>query len=569
MKTIIKVAFLFLCLVLISCVSIILDKKEKESQYLNAVRLFADNVLEKGHDRWSGKNTPLLADGINIYTDEPLEYIYDGRKGGRGKGGPPDKWIMHNLANQQNLFRTFVALSNLIGDPKYKEAAEKSIRFHFDSLLDESGLFHWGSQEIVDLRTLKPVGHAERQNPHSHELKDVYPYYDLMWEVDSAKTARFIRGFWNAHVIDWSRLDFKESGEYGKKKGQLWRSEYHQPEPFYEGDGLTFLDTGSDLIYAASVLSALSGNDSALVWAKRMAEQYVRARYPKTDLGAFQFSKPKRLKQPPDDGPLTGIFTYSDYGDRAENQFGRDFPGVAIEGWELFNGSGIYTVPALMQLDLAERLGDKGKEFADWTLSGLYAYAKYGYNSAHNTFRPMWADGTDLTGYVFKRTGYYGPEGRVLKPSNADELYLFTYERALRFSRNTICWKYFLGGDGDPGIIRSLWKGLGLGDPGTRNPRDINWDTDNSSPYVIFALLEHHKVWRDKESLILAIKVADNLLARSFHNGFFLMDEKSTIAEFDAIEPLALLALIAALRGEPEKVPAFSGGRNHLDLKTE
>ena len=112
--------------------------------------------------------------------------------------------------------------------------------------------------------------------------------------------------------------------------------------------------------------------------------------------------------------------TFSDYGDRAEIQFGKDFPGVALEGWELFNGSGIYTVPALMQLELAERLGDKGKEFIEWTLSGLYAYAKYAYDSVDNTFRPMWADGTDLTGYAFTRTGYYGPEGRVLKPLKAD-----------------------------------------------------------------------------------------------------------------------------------------------------
>jgi pectate lyase len=566
MKTIIKVAFLFLCLVLISCVSIISDKKERESQYLNAVRMFADNVLEKGHDQWSGKNTPLLADGINIYTNEPLEYIYDGSIGVRGKGGPPNKWIMHNLANQQNLFRTFVALSNLTGDPKYKEAAEKSIRFHFDSLLDESGLFHWGSHEFIDLSTLKPIGHAWRQNLHSHELKDVYPYYDLMWEVDKEKTAKFIMAFWNAHIIDWSKLDFKCDGDYHKKMGPLWSNKYHQPEPFFEGDGLTFLSTGSDLIYAGSILYSLGGEESALTWSKRLADQYVRARNPKTGLGAYQFSKPIRHVQPPE-GPLTGLLTFSDYGDRAENQFGRDFPGVAIEGWELFIGSDIYTVPALMQLDLAERLGDKGKEFADWTLSGLYTYAKYGYKTADNTFIPMWADGTDLTGYAFARTGYYGPEGHILKPSKADEIFLFTYERAVRFSRGTKCWQYFL--DKDTSIVRSIWRGLGLGDPGTQNPRDINWDTDNSSPYVILALLEHHKLWRDGESLMLAKKVADNLLARSFHNGFFLMDEKSTIAEFDAIEPLALLALIAALRGEPEKVPAFSGGRNHLDLKTE
>ena len=179
----------------------------------------------------------------------------------------------------------------------------------------------------------------------------------------------------------------------------------------------------------------------------------------------------------------------------------------------------------------------------------------------------MWADGTDLTGYTFKRTGYYGPEGHVIKPSKADEKYLFTYERAVRFSRHTKCWGYFL--DRDTSILRSIWRGLGLGDPGTQRIRDWNFDTDNSSPYVIFALIERYKVWRDQATLRLAEKVADNLLARSFHNGFFVSDEKSTIAEFDAIEPLAILALEALLLGEPDKVPTYSLGSNHINPSTK
>ena len=107
-------------------------------------------------------------------------------------------------------------------------------------------------------------------------------------------------------------------------------------------------------------------------------------------------------------------------------------------------------MPALMQLELAERLVEKGKEFLTWTLEGLKAYAKYAYNPTENNFRPMWADGTDLTNYAFSRTGYYGPEGRVLKPSLADELYLFSYARAYRLSKDVDIW----------GVVRSMIKGL-------------------------------------------------------------------------------------------------------------
>jgi pectate lyase len=566
MKTIKKLSSFFLWLGLIiisaiSCTSEEPDRKERESQRFESVRTFADNVLEKGIDRWSGSNTPLLADGINIQTNEPLEYLIDG-----SNGAQPGKYVSHNLASQQNLFRTLVALSNLTGDPKYKEAAEKSIRYHFDYLRDQSGLLHWGSKEFIDLRTLKPVGYEPDQKLHSHELKAVFPYYQLMWDVDKEKTAGFIRAFWNSQIIDWNRLEFDGSGVYNKKRGQLWSSEYQQPDPFFESDALSFIDTGSDLVYAAGTLCSLTGNDSSLIWAKRLAEQYVRARHPKTDLGACHFSKLIRHKQPPE-GPLTDKFASPMYGDRAENQFGMEFPVIAREGWALFDGKDVYTTPALMQLELGERLGDKGSEFTDWTLNGLYAYAKYAYKTRGNTFIPMWADGTDLTGYTFKRTGYYGTEGNILKPLKADEIFLFTFERAVRFSMGTKCWRYFL--DRDTSIIRSIWRGLGLGDPGTQHIRDWNFDTDNSSPYLIFALLERYKRTRDKATLRLAEIIADNLLARSFHNGFFVSDEKSNLAEFDAIEPLALLALEAVLRGEPDKVPVFSGGMNHFSLKTE
>ena len=48
MKTNIKVPFLFIFLVLITCISISC-KKEDENRRLSAVRVFADNVLAKGH----------------------------------------------------------------------------------------------------------------------------------------------------------------------------------------------------------------------------------------------------------------------------------------------------------------------------------------------------------------------------------------------------------------------------------------------------------------------------------------------------------------------------------------
>jgi pectate lyase len=541
MKTNLFAVFLTLFMLNQSCKHFGKGNLTNENHRIAAVRIFADNVLEKGMDRWSGQNTPLLVDGINVETEEPVEWINEG-----------NHYIIHNLANQQILFRTLTGLSKLTGEDKYKNASEASIRYHFDHLLSECGLLYWGGHQIVDLRTLAPT----RIDANSHEFKNHFPYYELMWDVDSTATVKFLRALWNAHVLDWNRLGMSRHGGYGLKMGALWKSEFIQPEPFFEGRGLTFINAGSDLIYAGGMLYLLKGEEGALRWSKLLADQYVRARHPQTGLGAYQYSKPLRLNQPPSEGPLSGRQTWGDYGDRAENQFGKDFPGMAREGWVLFSGEGVYTRPNLIQLELAERLGDKGKVFINTNVEGLKAYARHAYNPGENTFKPLWADGTDLTGYAFPRTGYYGPEGRVLNPVKANELYLFSFSRAFRLSKDEYLWD----------VLRSMFIGLELGDPGEKPglQAKLNMQTTNSNPYAIFALLEINRAADNGNYLELAEVIGDNILDRSFHHGFFLPDENHINANFNALEPLALLSLEAAIRGRLDLVPVYSGGRGYI-----
>ena len=44
-----------------------------------------------------------------------------------------------------------------------------------------------------------------------------------------------------------------------------------------------------------------------------------------------------------------------------------------------------------------------------------------------NRTRPLWADGTDLTGYVIKRDGYYGKAGTVFRASTASLKLFWSY----------------------------------------------------------------------------------------------------------------------------------------------
>ncbi len=513
------------------------QRTAEDQKRLEAVVQFADNVLRHGRDRYGPKPTSLFVDGVNVDTLEPVIWMHNG-----------ERWIPSNLASQQNLFRSLVGLSNLTGEARYKQAAKEAIAYHFQHLRSPCGLLYWGGHRFIDLRTQKVVG---EQN--SHELKFSLPFYELMWEVDPTATQQFLKAFWNAHVLDWAKLDMNRHGRYGKKLGALWESNFDSPEPFFEADGLTFINCGTDLIYAGAMLYKFTGDRGALLWSKRLAEQYARARHPQTQLGAYQYSKPRRKRQPPPSGPLP---TTSDYGDRAENQFGTDFGQAAREGYMLLEPNSIYGHNAIVQLYLAELLGDEGRELLAWTRQGLLACAKHIYDPQTNTVRPMLADGTDLTGYVLKRDGYYGKAGTVLRAERASSLLLWSFAWAHRLTGDDTLWQ----------TARNIARGHRLGDLGSGpgNNVQVNLTTTNADPTALFAVLE---VWRTVDSTAyrdLARRIGDNIVQRRFFKGFFLPGPDYVNAKFDSIEPLALLSLDAMLRGKPDAVPRYIGGQGYI-----
>jgi pectate lyase len=504
---------------------------------VDAVRTFADTVLEHARDDYRETPTPLFVDGLNVDRLQPPRWVHEG-----------EAWIPSNLASHQNLLRTLVGLSALTGDDRYREEALATVETGFHLLQHDAGLFDWGGHRFYDLASGRAVGEGYR-----HELKHHYPFYELMREVDPEGTVRFIEAFWNAHVLDWGTLDMNRHGDYDLPMGELWDSEFEGAEPFFDGIGLTFINCGSDLIHAGAMHFLFTGEEGALTWAKRLAEQYVRARHPETGLGAYQFSKPKRRKEPPAEGPVPPS---SAYGDRAENQFGPEFGEVAREGWMIRSPSSIYGVSALMQMQLFERLGEDGREFLDWTVDGLRAWAEYGYDPEENLARPIWADGTDLTGYEIRRDGYYGPKGRVLEAEAPTGTLLWSYATAHRLTGEPDVWE----------TVRAMARGRGLGEIGSAPgvDVDVNLATDEADSHVLFGLLEICRASDDPSYRDLAARVGDNIVRDHFHEGFFLPDTEHLHAPVNAIEPLALLALEATLRGERESVPRYCGGHSYF-----
>lgn len=515
--------------------------------FLKVVREFANNILAYGRDRYRDNPTPLFVDGLNIHSKEHIKWVFPGGR----------KAVISNLANQQNMFRVLTGLSSLTGEAKYKDAAKSTIEYHFQNLQDDSGLLYWGGHCFIDLKTLDicgPRNCCTRDKDNAvHELKNCFPYYELMFEVDASAAAKYIKALWNAHVYNWSTLEISRHGQYGLKMGRLWENNFKGMASFSETSGLSFLDAGNDLIYAACTLYKFTGDRGALTWGKRLEEQYIKARDPHTGLGVYQFTQPRKIADTQDDSD-----TLSKYGDRAKRQFGLEFGDIALEGKMLLGGqaSSIYYNNALMHFKLIYDIGEDVSEFLKWTIEGMKAFYKYAYVPKDNMFRPMFTSGHNLSGYVLPRDGYYGKKNTIIKEYPADSRYLLSCIRIYSISKDDELWQ----------MAREIAKSNDLGDIGTALAKntDLNRNTKNNDARTLFAVLDLYQQSEYIAYLQLAKKIGENIIDSNFHHGYFVQDKSSNHAYFNSIEPLALLTLHAAMKGVYEKVPDFLDGSSHL-----
>jgi pectate lyase len=526
-------------------------ESDQDAARLQLVKDYADTVLKDAADRYHPQDpSPLLAGGINVDTKEQLKWIFP--ESVDFPNGRVAVWS--DFAIQQNFMRILAALTNLTGDPKYKDSAKAQYAYYFAHLQDKSGLLQWGGHRFVDLLTLSGVGMRDGLPDSPHELKNAFPYYELMYEVNPAATAKFITAFWNAHIYNWHTLETSRHGQYGHEPGPHWDNTFDNPAPFFETLGLSFLDAGNDLIYSGAMLYKLTGDQGALLWTKRLADQYVKARNPQTKLGAYQFTQPRQQHPPPTD-ETRNDYTFSEYGDRAKRQIGPDFPGhLVLEATILLQqqATTIYCDNALMQIQVASSLGDAGKDMVEATRVGMDAFVNYALIQDKNLLRPMLTDGTDLSGYVFKGRGYYGPKGRVLEPYPAGPEFMLSYARAFLLTGDPTLWK----------MARSSARAFSLGDIGETPGKSVqlNLATDNANAYALFSVLDLYQQTHAREYLQLGRVIGNNIVKQYFHHGYFTPYEDTIYADINAIEPYALLALDAAIKGTPDKVPYFLNG---------
>lgn len=514
---------------------------------------YVERVLKLQRDPYH--DTPLFADAINVETGELFEWV----------NADDTTFTVSNLANQQNFMRLLVGLSVLTEEAKYKEAAVSATRYMLEHYMGPDHLLYWGGHTCVDLKTQKVVGPDNKAMVH--ELKNGLPYYDLMFEVDTKKTSEFIEAFWNAHIYNWEDLEVGRHGEHvTQPKDYPFNHEFVIKEPHRESIGLSFLNAGNDLIYAAGKYAQYNEDEKAYQWSEYLARQYVEARDPKTRLGAYQFTQ-KIQSIDPIASHIPDSDTNSIYGDRAKRQFGHQYPNV-LETRMLLGGRPltIYATNSLMQLQLFLEIGKQAQNYKKWTLEATLAFIRYLYDSQDYTIKPMITDGTDLTGYTLEKDGYYGKKGNTLQKVAITPAYLLALVRMYQIAKEDeeiqdesrhLIWE----------TVRSMAKGLGLGEIGEEDGRHVQVDLQsrNAEGTTLFAILELYQTTKREVFLDLARAIGNQIIDKCYTDGYFTLDKECVYSHIDQVEPLALVALEATLQGKYEQIPTFIDGKGYMD----
>lgn len=488
--------------------------------FLDAVRAFADMVLERGRDTYGPRHTPLFADGLHAETLEPVRWK---RRG--------EVWVLCNFASQQALMRLLDGLSALTGEPRYRAAAEDAARYALHHLQTTNGLLYWGGHLAWDLEQERPVG----QYPNIHEMKKHQPYFPLLWRVDPGATRRLLEGIWGAHVLDWELLDYNRHARTDLPSPPQWQHPFREdvPVPFpTEARNLSFALVTPSLTAAGTALALLGNDTNALLWTRRLAWRWQQGRDPKTGLCGGQLSYRKE--------------------DRAQDALGHVHANInEAKIVATYHARGRYADIPLAQMQAGEQLlaaGGRtarvGREFIRWASEDLKAYARHCYDRASGKFITVMTDGTPIR-WQETRAGYY--DASSFAPYGPDGMIFWNYALAFRLTGEPAHWD----------MVRELARQLGLGDPGDQpraRQRPLNFNTTAADWRVIYALLELHRATRDRALLNLAARVGENLLRWQTQTRLFPRPGYTYGRTGDAV-PLALLHLAAALQGKSERLP--------------
>lgn len=185
----------------------------KPPDYLALVKAYADAMIEGGRDTYGDQHSPLFASAMDRKTLEIGKFpgIPGVRGGDRSLGGA-------NPQTEFGLFSLLYELTQLTGEKKYAQEADRALEFFFKNCQSpKTGLMAWGEHIYWDFQSESMAGKDSK-----HEICGEWPFWDQSYRLAPEACWKFALGLWDHQVADKQTGDFSRHAkwsEHGSGRG--------------------------------------------------------------------------------------------------------------------------------------------------------------------------------------------------------------------------------------------------------------------------------------------------------------------------------------------------------------
>ena len=183
--------------------------------FFEVVRRYADTMIERGRDIYGPVKSGLLLSALDRTTLGPLQ-VRPAPPGGIRRGDRPGRpWVAMNGANpmlDQNLLRVFYTLSEITGNPRYRQVADEELDWFFHHTQSpKTSLLPWGEHLSWDTIEDRPISGGEET---MHEFARPWALWDRCFALAPEACARFALGLWEHQIANHQTGGFDRHAPY-------------------------------------------------------------------------------------------------------------------------------------------------------------------------------------------------------------------------------------------------------------------------------------------------------------------------------------------------------------------
>ena len=513
-----------------------------DKERFNILKTSLDTILNLARDN----NTPLIASGINIRDEKPTIMYFKYSK---------NAVVMSNLAFQSGIMRALDSFGRISGEKIYSDTVDEIYLWYLKNGLSKQYLGYWGGHSCINMISGKP---ENSRTPSVLELKDAFVYMEPFYRLDKEMGKNIDRATFCGAIADWNNLAFNRHIPHDKA---IDYSHWFNDGEFDESvlgktmnkHLLSFNTAGNDIAVHMLGMYLRSGDSRGYTWGLRLLKSYYAGRNEKTGLIPTLNATPWghglikledyygkdwfKLDEVAGGGSRSAWASV--FGDRFYNQFAEDLVEQGFFEKEILKtdflteknyiGSPL-DIPdsALVFLSVSERLGESGDYIADMEIKRLAGYIEYGWIKDTPYFKKVMLDGTDLTGFVPKKNGYFGKfynSGYKFEPVKLKANFFLALCIAYKAAADR--------GDKYSGEKKKFFNMLsylsekyynvcilGKNDAGDEGCR-VNPDTECKYPEFVIAFVMLYHATGNIKFLDSAKRIADNMIDEYFRFGLF------------------------------------------------